>query len=67
MLSSGRPPPPRSSTRPTIIMIRKVDEFDDVFDVDICIGDCNLIEREITQFQNPQLSKVKEALAALTG
>ena len=49
-----------------MIMIRKVDEFDDVFDVDICIGDCNLIEREITQYQNPQLSKVKEALAALT-
>ena len=45
-------------------MIRKVDEFDDVFDVDI--GDCNAIKRKITQYQNPQLPKVKEGLAALT-
>ena len=27
-----------------------------------CIGDCNLIKREITQYQNPQLSKVKEGI-----
>ena len=64
MLSCGRPPPLRSPTGPTIIMIRNIDEFDDVFDVDI--GDWNVIKREITQYQNPQLSKVKEALAALT-
>ena len=36
----------------------------DVFDVDI--GDCYVVKRTITQYQNPQLPKVKEALAALT-
>ena len=45
-------------------MIRRDDLFDDVLDVDIV--DCYVDKRTITQYQTPQLSKVKEALAALT-